>query len=57
MHVERLKAKCCSGIRDLDALAGELDKNLEYTFGRLNSQVLKHSAALENVSKLFSVAM
>lgn len=57
MHVERLKAKCGSGIRDLDALAGELDKNSEYTFGRLNSQVLKHSTALENVSKLFSVAM
>ncbi|XP_064970827.1 kinesin-like protein KIN-5A [Musa acuminata AAA Group] len=51
MHVERLKAKCGSGIRDLDALAGELDKNSEYTFGRLNSQVLKHSTALENCFK------
>lgn len=42
-----------SGIRALDDLAGELDKNSEYTFGRLNSQVLNHSSALEDVSKLF----
>ncbi|CAL9134934.1 unnamed protein product [Musa textilis] len=51
VHVERLKAMYGSGIRALDDLAGELDKNSEYTFGRLNSQVLNHSSALEDCFK------
>ncbi|XP_010922468.1 kinesin-like protein KIN-5A [Elaeis guineensis] len=36
------------GIRSLDDLAGELDENSQSTFGKLNSQVITHSSALED---------
>lgn len=39
-----------SGIRALDDLAGELDKNSQSTYGKLNSQVLMHSTTLDAVS-------
>lgn len=38
-----------SGIRALDDLAGELDKNSQSTYGKLNSQVLMHSTTLDAV--------
>ncbi|WOL08474.1 kinesin-like protein KIN-5A [Canna indica] len=50
-HVERLKAIYGSGIRALDDLSGELDKNSQSTFERLNSQVILHSSALEDCFK------
>lgn len=39
-----------SGIKALDGIAGELDGNSQSTFGDLNSEVSKHSHALEDVS-------
>lgn len=48
-HVERLKALYGSGIKALDDLSGELDKNSLSTFGILNSQVQMHSSTLEDV--------
>ncbi|URE19822.1 KISc [Musa troglodytarum] len=47
-HVERLKAMYGSGIRALDDLVGELDKNSQSTFERLNSLVLLHSSMLKD---------
>ncbi|XP_064973361.1 kinesin-like protein KIN-5A isoform X2 [Musa acuminata AAA Group] len=47
-HVERLKAMYGSGIRALDDLVGELDKNSQSTFERLNSLVLLHSSTLKD---------
>lgn len=41
-----------SGIRSLDDLAGELDKNSLSTFEKVNSQVQSHSSAVEDVSFL-----
>ena len=53
-----------SGIKALDDLAAELDGNSQSTFGRLNSEVSKHSSALgdvfiscpytENLGRIFS---
>lgn len=40
-----------SGIKTLDDVAAELDGNSKSTFGDLNSEVSKHSSAIENVSK------
>ena len=53
-HVERLKAMYGSGIKALDDLAVELDKNSQSTFEILNSQVLMHSSTLEDVSRLYT---
>ncbi|CAL9138541.1 unnamed protein product [Musa acuminata var. zebrina] len=50
-HVERLKAMYGSGIKALDDLAVELDKNSQSTFEILNSQVLMHSSTLEDCFK------
>ncbi|KAG1371623.1 Kinesin-like protein KIN-5A [Cocos nucifera] len=50
-RVEKLKLMYGSGIRALDDLAGELDRNSQSTFGKLNSQVLMHSSALEDCFK------
>lgn len=38
-----------SGIKALDGLAGELEGNSELTFAELNSEVCKHSSAIEEV--------
>lgn len=46
----KLKAMCGSGIKALDGIAGELDENSQLTFGDINSEVSKHSHALEDVS-------
>ncbi|WOL04664.1 kinesin-like protein KIN-5A [Canna indica] len=51
LHVERLKALYSSGIRELVDLASQLENNSEAAFGRLNSQVLVHSSALDNCFK------
>ncbi|PIN10075.1 Kinesin-like protein [Handroanthus impetiginosus] len=48
-HLEKLKTMYGSGINALDDLAGELDSNCQSTFGRLNSEVSKHSSALEEL--------
>ncbi|KAK9280536.1 hypothetical protein L1049_014228 [Liquidambar formosana] len=45
----KLKTMCGSGIKALDDIAGELDENSKSTFGDLNSEVSKHSAALEDL--------
>ncbi|XP_038988983.1 LOW QUALITY PROTEIN: kinesin-like protein KIN-5A [Phoenix dactylifera] len=50
-RVEKLKLMYGSRIGALDDLAGELDKNSQSTFGKLNSQVLMHSSALEDCFK------
>ncbi|XP_042459706.1 kinesin-like protein KIN-5A [Zingiber officinale] len=54
-HVERLKALYGSGIKALDELSGELDKNSLSTFGILNSQVQMHSSTLEDCFKGISL--
>ncbi|KAK6144516.1 hypothetical protein DH2020_021336 [Rehmannia glutinosa] len=50
-HLDKLKTMYGSGIKALDDLAGELDSNSHSTFGRLNSEVSKHSSALEELFK------
>ncbi|KAL6499826.1 Kinesin-like protein KIN-5D [Orobanche gracilis] len=45
--LEKLKTMYGSGIEALDNMAGELDSNSQSTLGRLNSEVTKHSLALE----------
>lgn len=47
----KLKAVYGSGIKALDGIAGELDGNSQTTFGDLNSEVSKHSHALEDLFK------
>ncbi|KAJ0978494.1 hypothetical protein J5N97_013968 [Dioscorea zingiberensis] len=49
--VNKLQTMYCSGIRTLDNLAGELDKNSQLTCAKLNSQVLLHSSALDDCFK------
>lgn len=46
----KLKTMYGSGIRSLDDLASELDGNSQSTYGNLNSEVSKHSSALQDVS-------
>ncbi|XP_008783640.2 kinesin-like protein KIN-5A isoform X2 [Phoenix dactylifera] len=46
--VGKLREMYGFGIRSLDDLAGELDENSQSTFGKLNSQVIAHSSALED---------
>ncbi|PIA38806.1 hypothetical protein AQUCO_02700183v1 [Aquilegia coerulea] len=50
-RVEKLKTLYRSGIKSLDDLAGELDENSQTTFGHLNSEVSKHSSALQDLLK------
>lgn len=45
-----------SGIKALDSLAGELEGNSELTFGDLNSEVSKHSSAIEEVRCIWHLA-
>ncbi|KAK2643206.1 hypothetical protein Ddye_024969 [Dipteronia dyeriana] len=47
----KLKVMYGSGIKALDGIAGELDGNSRSTFGDLNSEVSKHSNALEDLFK------
>ncbi|CAO2840014.1 unnamed protein product [Amaranthus hypochondriacus] len=46
-RLEKLKTMYGSGIKALDGLAGELEGNSELTFAELNSEVCKHSSAIE----------
>ncbi|KAF9598448.1 hypothetical protein IFM89_027881 [Coptis chinensis] len=50
-RVGKLKSMYSSGIKSLDDLAGELNGNSQTTFGKLNSEVSKHSLALEDLLK------
>ncbi|KZV56867.1 125 kDa kinesin-related protein, partial [Dorcoceras hygrometricum] len=50
-RVKNLKTMYGSGIKGLDELAGELGSNSQSTFGQLNSEVSKHSSALEELFK------
>ncbi|KAL5765965.1 hypothetical protein ACOSP7_016582 [Xanthoceras sorbifolium] len=47
----KLKVMYGSGIKNLDGIAGELNGNSHSTFGDLNSEVSKHSHALEDLFK------
>ncbi|XP_019436239.1 PREDICTED: kinesin-like protein KIN-5D isoform X2 [Lupinus angustifolius] len=51
VRVEKLKNMHGSGIKALDNLAEELKGNNQLTYEDLNSQVAKHSSALEDVFK------
>ncbi|CAA0823153.1 P-loop containing nucleoside triphosphate hydrolases superfamily protein [Striga hermonthica] len=53
-HLEKLKTMYGTGIKALDDLAGELDCNSQSTFGLLNSEVSKHSLAIEEHFKAIS---
>lgn len=48
----KLKTMHGSGVKALDDITGELEVNSQSTFGNLNSEVSKHSSALEDVSYL-----
>lgn len=53
-RLEKLKTMYGSGIKALDSLAGELEGNSELTFGDLNSEVSKHSSAIEELFNQFA---
>ncbi|KAL8496794.1 hypothetical protein ACS0TY_020464 [Phlomoides rotata] len=50
-HIEKLKTMYGSGVVALENLAGELDDNSQSTYRQLNSEVSKHSSALEELFK------
>ncbi|KAK9123696.1 hypothetical protein Sjap_013298 [Stephania japonica] len=50
-RIEKLKSTYSSGIRNLNDFAGELDGNSQSSFSLLNSEVYKHSSALEELLK------
>ncbi|KAK6926875.1 Kinesin motor domain [Dillenia turbinata] len=50
-QLAKLKARHASGIKMLDDLAVELERNSHSTIGDLNSEVSKHSSALEELLK------
>ncbi|EOA26502.1 hypothetical protein CARUB_v10022551mg [Capsella rubella] len=50
----QLKEKYNSGIKSLDDIAGNLDKDSQSTLNDLNSEVTKHSCALEDMFKGFT---
>ena len=52
-RLAKLKTMYGSGVKALDDITGELNENSHSTFGRLNSEVAKHSTALEDVSVQF----
>lgn len=47
-----LKSMYSSGVKALDDIAGELNRNSQSTYGDLNSEVSKHSSALKDVSSI-----
>ncbi|XP_050291706.1 kinesin-like protein KIN-5D [Quercus robur] len=47
----KLKTMYGSGVKALDDITGELEVNSQSTFGNLNSEVSKHSSALEDLFK------
>ncbi|KAF5744663.1 kinesin-related protein [Tripterygium wilfordii] len=49
--IGKLKTMYGSGIKALDVMTSKLDENSQATFGDLNSEVAKHSQALENLFK------
>lgn len=46
-----LKERYNSGIKSLDDIAGNMDKDSQSTLNDLNSEVTKHSCALEDVRR------
>ena len=50
VRVEKLKNMYGSGLKALDNLAEEIKENNQLTFEDMNSEVAKHSSALEDVS-------
>ncbi|KAJ4903174.1 P-loop containing nucleoside triphosphate hydrolases superfamily protein [Raphanus sativus] len=50
----QLKERYNSGIKSLDDIAGNLDKDSQTTLNDLNSEVTKHSCALEDMFKGFT---
>ncbi|KAL8514604.1 hypothetical protein ACS0TY_013627 [Phlomoides rotata] len=50
-HIEKLKTMYGSGVMALENFAGELDDNSQSTYRQLNSEVSKHSSALEELFK------
>jgi kinesin family protein 11 len=50
----QLKEKYNTGIKSLDDIAGNLDKDSQSTLNDLNSEVTKHSCALEDMFKGFT---
>ncbi|GAB2286050.1 Kinesin-like protein KIN-5D [Dionaea muscipula] len=51
LQLERLKTMLGSGIKVLNDIEGELDENSKSTFGILNSEVSRHSSAMEELFK------
>lgn len=47
----QLKERYNSGIKSLDDIAGNLDKDSQSTLNDLNSEVTKHSCAFEDVRR------
>lgn len=48
-RIKNLKIMYGSGVKALENLAGEFDDNSQSTLRHLNSEVYKHSSALEEV--------
>ncbi|KAL2899206.1 Kinesin-like protein KIN-5D [Bienertia sinuspersici] len=53
-RLEKLKFMYGYGVKALDDLAGKLEGNSESTFGDLNSEVSKHSSAIEELFNQFA---
>ena len=49
-RIGNLKVTYGSRVKALNDITGELEGNFQSTFGDINSEVSKHSSALENVS-------
>ncbi|GAB2274291.1 Kinesin-like protein KIN-5D [Dionaea muscipula] len=50
-QLERLRTSFGSGIKALNDLAGELDENTQSTYAKLDSEVSRHSSAIEELFK------
>lgn len=55
VRVGKLKNMYGSGMKALDNLAEEIKGNNQLTFEDLNSEVAKHSSALEDVSASYTL--
>lgn len=49
-RIGNLKVTYGSRVKALNDITGDLEENFQSTFGDINSEVSKHSSALENVS-------
>lgn len=52
-RLEKLRSMYGSGVKALDDVTGELEVHSQSTFVDLNSEVSKHSSALEDVSYVY----